>query len=223
MTTLIHYAPASGIRASCRKHRNPGFFGHNDDAIRRLMEAPMAGFATSYNSIFNDLDRMLLGHRDGFAGSLHLPAVGGRSSSNPRIETHEDDTQWTIDIELPGVASDDIKVTLEQNVLEISGKTRKRHTGTKPKAGSDSDHTRAEELRQFQYSYTLPPQGTDTDNIGASLVNGVLHVSVPKTNAPRRSILITSDGTGTVGAVDTESPSSNVPVVSQEATTDVVA
>ena len=80
--------------------------------------------------------------------------------------------------DLAGFDRKDVTIELIGNELEISGEVKKEER---------SDVVR-EQLRQrapFAYSTTLP-EAVDADAIDASLENGVLKVTVPKSDLSQR-------------------------------------
>jgi HSP20 family protein len=78
--------------------------------------------------------------------------------------------------ELPGMAKDDVKITVSSdNVLTIRGE-KKREEKTEEKNFMRVERT----YGSFSRSFTLP-DNLDTANIAAQFENGVLNVSIPKT------------------------------------------
>ncbi|MGY1750324.1 Hsp20/alpha crystallin family protein [Modestobacter sp. SYSU DS0511] len=98
----------------------------------------------------------------------------------PSADLEETDDAWSLELELPGVARDDVDVQLQDRVLTVSGEVKeKERTGVL--------HRRTRRVGAFQYSVTLPGD-VDADSVQAHLHDGVLTVRVPKSQAakPRR-------------------------------------
>ena len=96
----------------------------------------------------------------------------------PLADLEETDDAYTVELELPGVARDDVDVQLDDRVLTVSGEIQdKRRTGIL--------HRRTRKVGRFQYTVTLPGE-LDEENVEASLRDGVLTIRVPKSAQSRR-------------------------------------
>jgi len=103
----------------------------------------------------------------------------------PLADVEETDDAWAVEIDLPGVARDDVDIQLTDRELTVSGEVRE-----KERAGILRRRTRR--VGQFQYSVTLPGD-VDPDGVTAQLHDGVLTVRVPKAQqAKPRRIAISS-------------------------------
>ena len=97
------------------------------------------------------------------------------SGFDPRVDVAEHEKDYVISFELPGVDKKDIRVSVENGYLMISGE--------KKYESSDSDtNTWRRERRygSFKRSFRLG-DGIDQKNIDGSFKDGVLEISVPKT------------------------------------------
>ena len=88
------------------------------------------------------------------------------------METNDD---FKLQMAVPGVKKEDIKIDLEKNVLNISSEK-----GTEENEKDGEKYTR----REFAYgtfcrSFTLP-ETINTDKIGAEVKDGILTVKLPK-------------------------------------------
>ncbi len=93
----------------------------------------------------------------------------------PRVDTAETDTAYEVTAELPGVNEKDIKVSLEDNVLSISGEKKAEHEERK------KDYVMSERsYGSFKRAFTLP-DNVDAEKIAAKFEKGVLKVTLPKT------------------------------------------
>ena len=92
----------------------------------------------------------------------------------PRVDIAEDDKEYVINAELPGIAKEDVKVSVENGVLSISGerKTEKEEKGKK-------FHRIEQSYGTFVRSFTLP-EGNSGEKISAEFRDGILKVHVPK-------------------------------------------
>lgn len=92
----------------------------------------------------------------------------------PAVNTREGEYAYHIEVDLPGVNKEDIKVDVSDRTLTISGE---RHTKNEV---NEKDYYRCESsYGKFQRSFTLP-DNVDTENVTATCEDGVLEVVVPK-------------------------------------------
>lgn len=94
---------------------------------------------------------------------------------SPVADITETDKEYLIKAELPEVKKEDVKITLENGVLTISGE--RRH---------EKEHKEENEIRvesfygTFARSFSLP-DNIDAKGIHAESKDGVLRVRIPKT------------------------------------------
>ncbi|MCK9473960.1 Hsp20/alpha crystallin family protein [Sulfurimonas sp.] len=99
----------------------------------------------------------------------------------PAVNTREGKDAYHVDVDLPGVKKEDIDVSVENNMLTISGK---RETKSEIK---EDDYYRVESsYGKFQRSFTLPEK-VDAENIRAACEDGVLEVIIPKMQIEQKS------------------------------------
>lgn len=92
----------------------------------------------------------------------------------PHVDIVEDDKEFLIKADLPDMKREDVKVTVDENVLTIAGE--RRHD----KEEKTKRYHRIEcEYGSFARSFTLPP-GTLGDKVAAEFKDGVLRVHLPK-------------------------------------------
>jgi HSP20 family protein len=96
------------------------------------------------------------------------------SSWTPAVDIAEHDDEYLVKVELPGVNKDDVKLTLENNILTIRGE-KKQEKETK----KENYHRVERSYGSFQRSFTLPA-AVKADKIDASYNDGILTVSLPK-------------------------------------------
>jgi HSP20 family protein len=92
----------------------------------------------------------------------------------PPVDVFEDKDTVQIMAELPGVRSEDVKISLENNVLTIRGEKR-QHAEEK----TDRVHRYERCYGVFERAFTVPST-VDADHIKASYDLGVLTVRLPK-------------------------------------------
>jgi len=101
----------------------------------------------------------------------------------PRVDIVEEADHYRIDVDLPGLEAKDVSVTVERNVLTISGDRKLE------KEEKREGYYRLERLSGgFARAFELP-KDVDAEHIGAESKNGVLRVKLPKAAVARpRSI-----------------------------------
>jgi HSP20 family protein len=92
----------------------------------------------------------------------------------PAVDVFEDKDAVRIAVEVPGVNPDDIKISLEQNVLTISGEKQQVS-----EEKTERVHRYERAYGSFTRSFTLP-SSVDVDRIEAHTDNGVLSIMIPK-------------------------------------------
>ncbi|HWP82328.1 MAG TPA: Hsp20/alpha crystallin family protein [Bacteroidota bacterium] len=97
----------------------------------------------------------------------------------PAIDVAEYENQSVVVAELPGVRKEDLKIAVENGVLTISGER-------KPYEIPQNARVLINEMRvmNFRRSIELPHE-VEIDKISAELQNGVLRITLPKTEASR--------------------------------------
>jgi len=92
----------------------------------------------------------------------------------PPVDIMEDKDQVLIAAELPGVKPEDVKITMENNLLTIRGE--KQH---KVEENSERVHRYERSYGVFERSFQVPST-VDAERITARYEHGVLHVTLPK-------------------------------------------
>ncbi len=96
------------------------------------------------------------------------------SDWTPAVDVAESHEGYMINAELPDVRKEDVKLSVQDGVLSISGE-RKAEKEEKGKRYYRVERS----FGRFDRSFTLP-SAVDENKITASFANGVLHVVVPK-------------------------------------------
>jgi HSP20 family protein len=118
---------------------------------------------------------------DDFAGYMnrmmgpYFPSADmAEQTWTPPVDMSENDKEYHIDIEAPGVRREDLDIDIEGQELSVSGRYR------------SEDHHEGNDVRrssrrsgQFEYTVRLP-HTIDPDKADAVLSDGVLCIVVPK-------------------------------------------
>jgi HSP20 family protein len=118
---------------------------------------------------------------DRLFGDLLQP-YGQRSMAQtwvPPVNIEETDEAYEVTAELPGMRPDDVEVTVEQNVLTISGERK-----WSEEAENRNFHRVERGYGRFLRTFALPQQ-VSADSVQARFEDGVLHVTIPKAEGAR--------------------------------------
>jgi HSP20 family protein len=121
-----------------------------------------------------DFDNMF----EGFFRPLRALEQAPRGALIPAVDVSEDDEQYLIRAELPGVKKDDISVTLEDGVLHISAETK-----------SEQEEKQAgriirQERHYGKYVRSLRlVNAVDEQKVKAKYKDGVLELVLPKSES----------------------------------------
>jgi HSP20 family protein len=92
----------------------------------------------------------------------------------PSVDIIEDEKEWLVKADLPEVKKEDVKVSVENGVLTITGERKLE------KEEKDKKYHRIERsYGNFLRSFTLP-EGADGSKVNAEFKEGVLKVHLPK-------------------------------------------
>jgi len=106
----------------------------------------------------------------------------GSSMRVPDTDVVERENEIQVVCELPGLRREEVDLSLENNVLTISGeKHEEREQGGK----GATFHLSERRWGRFSRSFVLPRE-VDQDRIHANFEDGVLTVSIPKSEKARR-------------------------------------
>jgi HSP20 family protein len=127
------------------------------DRLTNLREELDRAFGSSFNSSFRPL------------GSLNR--------WNPAVDVYQDNDQFTVYAELPGLKKEEIEISLNGDTLTIGGERKYEANG--------GQGFRAERyFGKFQRSLTLPVS-VNSEKINATYKDGILKVVLPKAEAAK--------------------------------------
>ncbi|MEX0690752.1 MAG: Hsp20/alpha crystallin family protein [Gemmatimonadales bacterium] len=92
----------------------------------------------------------------------------------PAMDLSETETSFVARVEAPGVKKEDLDVTVEQNVLTVSGKRERSE-----ERDTEEQIWREREVGRFVRSVRLP-QTVNAKDVQAAFTDGVLTVTMPK-------------------------------------------
>ncbi|MDE3059663.1 MAG: Hsp20/alpha crystallin family protein [Pseudomonadota bacterium] len=121
------------------------------------------------SSFFRDMDRLF----ENTIGNLPLPTL---QSFRPKIDIAASDEEYTLRVEAPGMAEDDIQLSVSQDgMLTIRGEKKQQR-----EEGEGKDFQRVESSYGFFQRTLALPEDVDCDNIEASCENGIVTITLPR-------------------------------------------
>ncbi len=130
---------------------------------------PLSDLQTEMERLVSDV---LPNWREGAANALW----------NPSVDVSESENEYKISMDLPGLAREDVQITFDRGLLQISGERKMREYEQQPKFHR-IERWYGRFFRQFRFEQPVNPEG-----ISAGFENGVLTVVAPKKEEakPRR-------------------------------------
>jgi HSP20 family protein len=112
-------------------------------------------------------------------GGLTIPIGRGAEAFVPQVDLVEQDREYVMKADLPGVLEKDIDVSIDKdNVLTVRGERREEER----KRGRGYEYTERSH-GSFSRSVSLPA-GVDASKVTADFHDGVLEIHIPKTEQP---------------------------------------
>jgi HSP20 family protein len=110
------------------------------------------------------------------SGDIHSLAVADWS---PEVDISQDDHEYLLKADLPEMKKEDVRVTVEDGMLSVSGERKGEKEDPKRKF-----HRTERFFGNFRRSFTLPDDA-DSTKVTAEFRNGVLKVYLPTTPTAR--------------------------------------
>ena len=134
-------------------------------------------FGENLMDVFDDFDRNFF---RGF-GNVDHTLYGKHAQNVMKTDVKETDDGYEVDIDLPGFKKDEIHLELNNGYQTIS---------TEKSLVKDDENKHGKMLRQERYSGVMQRsfyvgEHLTEEDIKASYESGVLHVSIPKKDAPK--------------------------------------
>jgi HSP20 family protein len=113
-----------------------------------------------------------------FNNSRAMPAANEERNWAPAVDIREEQDRFLLIADIPGVKREDVEVTLEDGVLTIKGERKSENEETR-----EGFHRKERVHGVFMRQFTLPDT-VNTDNINATVNDGVLEIGIPKQAKP---------------------------------------
>ena len=130
--------------------------------------------------LFEDLNRNFMDDWIWPFGSRRRPLSLVISENEPMFRTplaniNEDEKNFMVSAELPGLDKSDIEITVHDGNLEIKGEIKEEK-----KEEKEGELIRREYHSSSYYRAFSLPENIDEDNIEANLEKGILTIKIPK-------------------------------------------
>jgi HSP20 family protein len=126
-------------------------------------------------SFRDEMDRLL----DDFYGRMTPSGESYEGDWLPAMDMKETDNEVVASVELPGLSKGDIKVSVKNDVLSITGEKKAEKTEEK-----ENVHRTERTYGYFKRSVVLPVE-VDSEKVKATFKDGVLKVILPKVEAKK--------------------------------------
>jgi len=93
----------------------------------------------------------------------------------PAFDISENDKEYVVTAELPGMEVQDIDVTLSDGILTVKGEKKQEHEDK-----SEDYHRIERRYGSFHRSFRIPGK-IKTEGVGANYKDGILRLTLPKT------------------------------------------
>jgi len=146
------------------------------DVVRVPMPARLAHLQAA-SRMFDEMDQMFQGTIGDFGRMgpfVDLDSGWDSIMASPAMDMKEKDNRYVVVFSLPGVRSSDVRVSLEGRMLTV-------YTDVRSMDGY------GEHIATFERAVQLPGPVADAQLAEATLTNGVLRISVPKTTGDEPS------------------------------------
>lgn len=149
----------------------------------------LTNYDKNVNRRLNTIDDIFSNFFEDFNKLTH-PIYENKSLS-PKIDFYENDMDYCLSAELPGILQENIDVKINNNILTIQTKCEEKKEETK-----NNYHIQERYCGSFYRSIGLP-NNINENKINASFENGVLKIKIPKQEETKtKKIMIKSNKQG---------------------------
>lgn len=135
----------------------------------------LTSFPTDVLSMQREINRMF----DDFFRSDRDESSLFAQTWKPAVDIVEEDDAYIAKVELPGINREDVKITMQDNILTIRGEKKSERKGKE-----ENMHRVERYYGSFQRSFSLP-SSVKGDGIAAEYKDGVLTIHMPKAEEAR--------------------------------------
>jgi len=130
--------------------------------------SPVTDMTGEFLNMQKEIDRMFDRFRAAGADD------NGIYGLTPSVDIIENDDDFTVNVELPGVDKKDVKITVTDGILTLKGEKKQSYENK-----TDRFQRLERAFGSFERSFTLPAS-VNSEKIEATYTNGILTISIPK-------------------------------------------
>ena len=141
----------------------------NEEKLQKFFEK-----AGELEDLYNEVFPLTVEESDG--NTAEAPEDSGEDKVQlfPHADIYEDDDEWVVELEIPGIEIEDLEIVVEDDVLTITGEI----------LSDRDDQDRFNHLLErfygpFSREFDIPDD-VDQDEVEATYSNGILTVVIPK-------------------------------------------
>ena len=124
---------------------------------------------------------------DNFFNETWWPTLGLSETweeFQPQSKLTEDKDNYYVEVDLPGLKKEEVKIEMEENILRIQGERKEKR-----KSETSKQHYSEMFYGSFIREFTLP-SSVEKENIKARYEDGVLSITVPKSSKSKAQQVI---------------------------------
>jgi HSP20 family protein len=108
--------------------------------------------------------------------------LSNRTASTPAVNIKEDEKKYSLELAIPGINKNDLKIDIKEDVITISSEMKKE-------SEENSDGYKRKEFSYSAFSRSFyVPENVNKEKIEASHRDGVLYVTLPKEDEQKSKI-----------------------------------
>jgi len=111
-----------------------------------------------------------------------FPLMFNHTSSIPAVNIREDDKRFMLDLAVPGIDKQDLKIDINEDVLTVSSETKNESEENK-----DGYKRKEFSYSSFCRSFQIP-ENVNREKIEANYKDGIVSVSLPKFEEEKNKI-----------------------------------
>lgn len=132
---------------------------------------------------FREMDDLLARLQRGVVRPGTLGAASALDAWAPAVDIVENDKEYAVNAELPGVKKEDVKIQVQNGVLTLSGERKSE------REDKDGKYHRVERsYGAYSRSFVLPDDVLE-DQIAADSKDGVITIHLPKTTVKKSAAI----------------------------------
>lgn len=111
-----------------------------------------------------------------------FPTFSDSTSSIPAVNIREDEKKYFLDLAVPGITKNDLKIDINEDVLTVSSETK-----NETEENNDGFRRKEFSYSSFCRSFYIP-ENVNNDKIEANYKDGILTIGLPKQEEEKNKI-----------------------------------